>query len=110
MTSTPWGPSQTARQLAPGIMLYTTAGHGGIHLSAGRLAALPAHLHKRSTGYCPLEWFEEDCEAALVIVGFPQYFEPATIRMAQRTIATYYPNQADPGWAAPGTPEAETGS
>lgn len=93
-TSTPWGPSQSARALAPGIMLYTTAGHGGIHLSRARMAELPARLHKRNAAYCPLDWFEEDCEAALVIAGFPQYFTADVVAVAERTIALYYPTQA----------------
>jgi len=45
-TSTPWGLSQTARQLTPGIMIYSTAGHGGIHLSPARMAALPRGPHR----------------------------------------------------------------
>lgn len=92
-TSTPWGPSQSARQLAPGIMLYSTAGHGGIHLSPARLAQLPARLHKRTTAYCGLQWFEEDCEVALVVAGFPQYFTEEQVAQAERTIALYYPAQ-----------------
>lgn len=92
-TSTPWGMSQTARALAPGIMLYTTASHGGIHLSPARMAELPARFHKPHTGYCPSDWFEEDCEAAFVIAGFPQYFTGEQVRIARQTIGLYYPDR-----------------
>jgi hypothetical protein len=37
--NTPWGPSQGATVYAEGIVCYSTAGHGGFHLSAERTAA-----------------------------------------------------------------------
>jgi len=36
--STPWGPSQTSREIAPGICFYSTASHGGYYLSPDRFA------------------------------------------------------------------------
>lgn len=91
--NTPWGLSQSATTIAPGIILYTTAGHGGIHLSPERMRELPAHLHKHNAAYCPMNWFEEDREIALVIAGFPQYFSPEQISAAQKTIEQYYPEK-----------------
>lgn len=72
--STPWGQSDFVDVIAPGITFYGTSSHGGFLLSPERLAEMPACLRKRSTGYCPANWFEEDCEAALVILAFPQFF------------------------------------
>ena len=43
-TSTPWGAPQSARQIAVGIVKYSTASHGGIHLTAARIAAMPEAL------------------------------------------------------------------
>src|SRR3990172_8281799 len=67
-TSTPWGTAQQSHQLAPGIMQYYTAGHGGIHLSQGRLKGLPPEFlgwdGKNGQG----GWYEEDCEAAKVLL------------------------------------------
>ncbi len=34
-TWTPWGISQTSEKIVRGIVLYTTAGHGGYHVSKG---------------------------------------------------------------------------
>lgn len=96
-TSTPWGPSQSQTEYAPGIVFYSTAEHGGFHLSPARLKALPRRLHKRNRAYCPLDWFEEDCEAALVIAGFPAVFSAAQVQAAERTIAQYYPEKIQEG-------------
>jgi hypothetical protein len=41
MTSTPWGASQTSKKYAPGIMEYSTASHGGFHLSKSRQQCMP---------------------------------------------------------------------
>lgn len=92
---TPWGLSDAGpRELAPGIEIYSTPSHGGIHLSPERMRELPARLHKRSAKYCPMDWFEEDCEISLVIAGFPQYFTLEQVDQAERMIASYYPEQA----------------
>ena len=36
LSSTPWGEPQTRREIAPGICFYSTARHGGYHLSPDR--------------------------------------------------------------------------
>jgi hypothetical protein len=66
-TTTPWGEPQTTEILAPGIVLFTTASHGGIWLSPERNAQVPMKL-KRST-FCQnglRGWYEEDCDAQLI--------------------------------------------
>src|SRR5207248_2595464 len=68
-TSTPWGLSQTTTRHAPGITFYSTASHGGFHLSAGRLAQVHPAMRELS-GY-PAGWFEEDCDWAVVGLHFP---------------------------------------
>lgn len=68
-TTTPWGAAQTSHRWAPGIMQYSTAGHGGFHLSAGRLAQV--HPSMRSLSGYPAGWFEEDCDWAVVGLHFP---------------------------------------
>jgi hypothetical protein len=68
MTYTPWGPSQTADTLAPGIVDYTTASHGGIHLSVARRLELARILNIRP-GSCP-QWYEEDCDWAIPYYAF----------------------------------------
>lgn len=90
---TPWGLSQNPTQIAPGIILHSAASHGGIELSPERMRELPVQLQKPHAGYCPFNWFEEDCEIALVILAWPDLFSPAQQTAAERTAQAYYPTQ-----------------
>ena len=62
---TPWGESQTVKEMAPGIVAVTTAGHGGIRLSAERTEqfkkAYPTFRSWAGDG-----WLEEDCDMILI--------------------------------------------
>jgi hypothetical protein len=86
--STPWGDPQQHRILAPGIISVSTARHGGIFLSPERCAQLPAPLKLITTwqgepaGRCA--WFEEDVDAILVILAFPQFFSGHACHCAVR--------------------------
>lgn len=91
---TPWGMSQSIREIAPGITNYTTASHGGIHLADWRLAEMVPQYRKRDLRYCPAEWFEEDCEWALVALSWPQFFRPDQIEDAIRTFDMFYAKKA----------------
>lgn len=84
-TSTPWGAAQSSTRYARGIMAYTTASHGGFHLTADRLAQMPPQYRKVSSAYCPMDWFEEDCEWALVALSFPSLFPAADVEAARLT-------------------------
>ncbi len=66
--STLWGNPDTAVQILPGIWEVTTPSHGGFVLSDERQAAMPDAL--RIDGV----FYEEDCDWALVIVGFETEF------------------------------------
>ena len=52
--STPWGAVQTIKTLAPGILLVSTASHGGLMLDNAALQALPEHL--RAAGEAYQDW------------------------------------------------------
>jgi hypothetical protein len=41
-TSTPWGVAQTAVSFGRGIVQYSTAGHGGFHVSDSLFKTMPA--------------------------------------------------------------------
>lgn len=92
---TPWGPSQTTDEIAPGITLHTTASHGGYHLSDQRVASMPKPLRDfipfggMQTG--PGRWFEEDCDWAVVALAFPQIFPADAIPAALKTLEHYKP-------------------
>ena len=70
--STPWGPSQGAEEIADGITFYTTASHGGFHLSPKRQAAMPGFMRAESWAGGP--WYEEDCDWSMVAVVFREHF------------------------------------
>lgn len=72
--NTPWGPSQTVREIAPGITQVSTAGHGGMKLSPSRLSALRAIIPTVSTWGDNSPWFEEDCDVCYVALAFPDCF------------------------------------
>lgn len=93
-TPTPWGPAQSEKTIAPGITSYTTAGHGGIHLTMERVQAMPAAL-RAITPYAhnerdPLNecgrWYEEDCDWALVALAFPEHFDDYSLLCAVQTV------------------------
>ncbi len=87
---TPWGPVQLVREIAPGIIRYDTASHGGYRLSPERVAAMPKALRE----FCPWAgpgWYEEDCDWSLVAVAFPQFFPPAAVTAAHDSLRHYRP-------------------
>ena len=72
----PWGQIDHLSTIADGIVSVVTASHGGIWLSPERrtqLAERSPELLRAVEGraYCakPM-WWEEDCEAALVLIAF----------------------------------------
>ena len=75
--ATPWGMSDNAEEVAPGIVFYWTPSHGGFYLDPAQLAyVLPdgrAFAAKWSHGWGDA-WFEEDCAWAFVAEAFPESF------------------------------------
>lgn len=77
VVQTPWGIAQSAREFAPGIVFFSTASHGGYRLDENRYAEFCELVHfanfaddeKRSK---KLLWLEEDCNAALVYLRWPE--------------------------------------
>ena len=64
ITESPWGSVQDRWTLAEGITRVETASHGGIKLSAARLAEMPED-ERTVDG-----WYEEDAEATYVLRHF----------------------------------------
>lgn len=83
--STPWGPSQGATLYAEDVVFHSTAGHGGIHLSATRNRVV--HPMLRAEG----GWYEEDEAWAIVAITFPHLFTAFERRCAERTIKDSWP-------------------
>lgn len=95
-TSTPWGESQTEQEIAPGITFYSTASHGGYHLTDERVAEMPKALRDfvpfGGPQAGPGRWFEEDCDWAVVALAFPQHFPAEAIPAAMTTLKGYKPH------------------
>lgn len=72
---TPWGPPQEVAIIAPGIMLISTASHGGYWLSSVRNKQVPVRLRRKTfMQNGRLGWYEEDEDAAIVESVFSEYF------------------------------------
>lgn len=82
---TPWGPAQIAKEIAPGITSVSTASHGGFILSPERLAALPQPL-RAIKPWAGEGYYEEDCDWAIVVAGFWQYFDEHGAYFAYETM------------------------
>ena len=90
-TSTPWGTAQTARHYGQGIIQYSTAGHGGFHVSSGLLRKMDEDM--RGDAYAPVGWFEEDCAWCMVVLSFPERFTMEMRFAALDTLRSTYPQQ-----------------
>ena len=88
-TSTPWGPSQDSEKIASGIMWYSTAGHGGVHLSPSRNALVPAYM--RSEG----GWYEEDCEWCIPALVFADEWQAYENKLTWKNDRTAWRKHAE---------------
>ncbi len=85
ITSTPWGAPQDIEQIAPGICFVSTASHGGYYLDAIRNACVPLAWRRASfNGHAITGWYEEDCDACMVPLAFPEAFPAAALPRAQQ--------------------------
>ncbi|OCI32873.1 DUF7007 domain-containing protein [Oerskovia enterophila] len=71
---TPWGPVQHLVHVADGIVEVGTGSHGGMKLSPQRNQQVPTAL-RTSSG-----WYEEDCEAQIVLMTFPDEYAASRAR------------------------------
>jgi hypothetical protein len=92
---TPWGKADTVQKIADGITLVDTPSHGGFHIAKHRQGEIPKAA--RDNRFNPgTPWYEEDCEAYIVMVAFP---EVATFLGVERSHAlerlrAWYPEAA----------------
>lgn len=73
-TWTQWGEAQYVTEIAPGIAVFGTAGHGGVKLSAARNRLV--HPLVRQAG----GWYDEDDHAVIVQWTFPEETCPLVSR------------------------------
>ena len=79
-TSTPWGKSQYSHKVAPGIIFYGTAGHGGWHLSPTKNLKIPEKWRAREG------WYEEDCGWSPIVLTFPELFPDTPKEKAENMV------------------------
>ena len=87
ITTSPWGRPIDVVEIAPGISYVHTLDHGGFHLSEQCLAEVPADWRRARWGSAGSEaypWFEEDADAALVVLAFPAEFNLENLNYARR--------------------------
>jgi hypothetical protein len=73
-TTTPWGQVQEVRSIAPGISVLSTASHGGIYLAPELNDQVPDQVKEQTFNGLGFQGFyEEDEDAQLIRVLFPQY-------------------------------------
>jgi len=87
---TPWGPAQSSEEIAPGIIRYDTASHGGYYVSPARVASMPKPLRDFKP-WAGANWYEEDCDWSIVALAFPQFFPHDAIAAALATLKNYKP-------------------
>lgn len=92
---TPWGAAQDQKRIAAGITSYSTASHGGYHLSTEVLAQMPTALAAIRT-YAGAGWYEEDCDWAIVALAFPQHFSDYNLYGAVATVLLCGEREKDP--------------
>jgi len=92
----PWGRIQSQRSICEGILLVETAGHGGFYVEPSRLAELPDNV-RYAKRFNSGSWYEEDCEAYIVIVAFPEVCEALGIDRdrAMEGLTRWYPEIAE---------------
>jgi len=90
-TSTPWGLSQDTEKVTRGINFYSTASHGGYKLSKKMNEKVhPAFKREGWAGMAHKGWYEEDCDWAIVVFTFPQYFKSEEYAQAVDTLRRWH--------------------
>ena len=88
---TPWGNSQTSKQYGEGLTFYGTASHGGFFVEPELHATMNPALRLDAGGYSGATgWYEEDCEAYLVVRAFPGRFPANEVEEADQAIKNSY--------------------
>lgn len=98
--NTPWGKSQEHHERAPGIVFHSTASHGGYQLSPKRWRELK-EIFPKFEPWAEEGWLEEDCDYALAVWCWPEYFEDITVYYLMKSITTEDGNFKLPKWMPP---------
>ena len=81
--TTPWGTPDHVQQVADGVWLISTPSHGGFYLDETRNARVPMSWQQGSFRQQGMRgWYEEDCDAPLVVMSLPELFDADEVRRA----------------------------
>lgn len=93
MHSSPWGNVDGWTPFGDlGLYQHSTSSHGGIYVPDEMLAMMP-EPYRKANHYGGKNWFEEDCEWALVALSFPSGHSEKQMDSAIRTVKNWYPHQ-----------------
>ncbi len=83
---TPWGRAQHTETYGPGMVRYSTSGHGGFHLAPEANKSIPLALRAQDG------WYEEDCAWAAIALTFGDLFTAYERKAARKTIRNSQPD------------------
>lgn len=87
---TPWGMADSVDQIGEGIVFVSTPSHGGYFVPPALNATIPATVKALTFNRLGESgWYEEDCDAALVPVYFPNWFGKSARERAQDFLRSY---------------------
>ena len=87
-THTPWGKPNYSVEQGPGIVYYSTPSHGGYWLSRHREKQRRCRFPTFNT-FAGGPWYEQDQDAAILALTFPDYFEADALRNATRAVRAF---------------------
>ena len=82
---TPWGQPQSTRQIAPGVVRFDTASHGGYWVDSEHWLDF-VHRFPTVQLYAGPQWFEEDEDWAWVYMAWPDIGTPKDLYFAVLTL------------------------
>lgn len=87
---TPWGTAQEVTNHGKeGIAFFSTASHGGFYVPFTLVHTVPGLADFRP--WAGRGWFEEDCDAQLVVACFPAAFTSEQVKFARRMVLEQMP-------------------
>lgn len=87
---TPWGRAQHIEELVPGqVWSVSTAGHGGLYVTGDALQRIPQSFRLATFTRSP-QWYEEDCDWAIVARFIPEAFPDVARAKAESYLSQYH--------------------
>lgn len=88
---TPWGRADDVTDYGGGVLFYSTPSHGGFRVTvADGSRRIPAQFRPPEWHGWP-SWYEEDCDAHLVVAFIPELFTPTERAASYEALAHWHP-------------------